>query len=161
MFFIAWIIFFGMLVYLFAEFEAKENNPNTEIKTALGQSGEKVIRLKANRRNHYVLSGKINQIPVTFLVDTGATDVVVPESLANKLKLVRGHPMQARTASDIITVYFTVIDSLQLGEITLRKIRASINPHMPGHEILLGMSALKHFEITHRGEELILKLNAQ
>lgn len=157
MFIIAWLLFFGLLVFLFGRFEKNENNPNSNITTEVGAQGEHIIHLRANRQNQYVMSGRINDIPVIFILDTGATHVVVPDHIAEKCQLARSYPMRARTANGIITVYSTQIEKLELGDITLRHINASINPHMPGNEILLGMSALKKFEITHKKGELIIK----
>ena len=58
---------------------------------------EVITILESNRQHHYVASGTINGRPVTFLLDTGATDVVIPAQLADRLKLRRG--LAARAAS--------------------------------------------------------------
>lgn len=40
--------------------------------------------------SHYVAQGKVNGQPVTFLLDTGATLVAVPENTAKELGLRKG-----------------------------------------------------------------------
>jgi len=104
-----------------------------------------------------VASGSINNTPVVFLLDTGASDVSVPEKLAQAIGLKRGRPMIYQTANGTITVYATRLDKVDLGGIVLGQVRASINPNMQGNKVLLGMSFLKHLEFTQRGDTLILK----
>ena len=49
------------------------------------------------------------------------------------------------------------IAELQIGDILLTGVRASINPAMTGNTVLLGMSALRHVEFTQRGDQLTLR----
>ena len=94
---------------------------------------------------------------MTFLLDTGATDVVVPEDLATKLQLQKGPSHLASTANGRIRVYSTTIEHLQLGSIELRNVRASINPGMNGQGVLLGMSALSAVDFRQQNGQLILR----
>ena len=96
-------------------------------------------------------------MPVTFLLDTGATDVAIPAAIARKAGLNQGYISQAATANGIIQVYSTILDELQLGNIRLHDIKASITPSMEGETILLGMSALKQIEFMQRGSNLTLR----
>lgn len=104
-----------------------------------------------------MVNGKINHKQVTFLIDTGATLISIPETVARKLQLTKGYPAQSRTANGIIEVFGTRLDSVSIGAIELNNIRATINPHMDGNEILLGMSFMRHLEMTQKGQELILR----
>jgi len=45
---------------------------------------------------------------------------------------------------------------LQIGDIVLDNVKASIIPTMQGEEILLGMSALKQVEFRQKGDFLTL-----
>lgn len=152
----AWILLLVILTYGFNNYLDQQNNPNQELKTEWNAQSPKV-KLLRNRYGHYLANGKINNIPVTFLLDTGATLISIPSSIAEKLNLKKGIATQSRTANGSITVYNTRLDSVSLGAIKLTNIRASINPHMSGEEILLGMSFLKHLEISQKGNELTLK----
>lgn len=150
---VSWILVLAGLTAIFGKWEDKQYNPNQTV--ALNNQGEVV--LQQNRQNHYIASGLINNQPVVFLLDTGATDVAVPASLAKKLGLKPGRRNKARTANGIVDIRDTRIESLQLGTIKLSNVRASINPGMTGSEILLGMSALKDLELTQRGSTLTIK----
>lgn len=153
---IAWILLLALLTFGFNKYIDQQNNPNQDVLVEFSNNIAEV-RLKQNRYGHYVANGKINHSPVTFILDTGATVISIPVSIANKLKLKKGFPMQSRTANGTITVYATHLDSVSIGAIELHNIRASINPHMAGSEILLGMSFMKNLEITQKGRELLLK----
>ncbi|MFT5561880.1 MAG: aspartyl protease family protein [Litorivivens sp.] len=153
---VAFIIALGLLTMYFADVQDTQRNPNrSPMSAAQGNAVE--VALLRNRQGHYVVSGAINRQPAEFLLDTGATDVVIPEDLAAQLLLRPGAPAQAMTANGVITVYSTSIDLLSIGDIELRNVRASINPSMRGQSILLGMSALKQIEFVQQGELLTLR----
>jgi len=152
-----WIVIMGLLAMFFQSWQEKQHNPNQDLSLSQGADGIHELTLQRNRFGHYVASGRINNTPVVFLLDTGASDVSVPESLAQEIGLKRGRPMMYQTANGTITVYATRLDTVDLGGIALRQIRASINPNMQGNEVLLGMSFLKHLEFTQRGDTLIIR----
>jgi len=154
----AWILALGLLTLFFNQFLENRYNPNRNLPAQHRQEGVREVTLQRNRSGHYVASGKINGTPVVFFLDTGATTVSIPEPLAQQLKLKRGTAIQANTANGVITAFSTELDSVALGAIELRKVRASINPQMQGDsEVLLGMSFLRQLEFTQRGETLVLR----
>jgi aspartyl protease family protein len=57
----------------------------------------------------------------------------------------------------VITGYWTMLDSVDIGGIVLRNVRASINPFAPDQQVLLGMSALSQLEFAQQGDVLILR----
>jgi aspartyl protease family protein len=154
---IAWVIVFIMLSVAFQEWQEKKENPNQAPYSQLGDSGIREVELIRNSYNAYITNGTINDRTVTFLLDTGATDVVIPEGLAKKMKLKRGRPGIAITANGRVTTFATRIDTLSVGNIVLTDIPASINPGMTGNAVLLGMSALKNIEFSQRGNKMILR----
>jgi aspartyl protease family protein len=125
---------------------------------AVNESGSQIdVLLRANRQGHYLASGRINGQSVTFLLDTGASSVSIPASVASELGLRRGAPTRYATANGVITAYRTELDSVELGPIQLKGVRGSINPHAPGDQVLLGMSFLRHLELRQRDGELLLR----
>jgi len=151
-----WILALTLLTVYFNQWLDKRQNPNAQPLATSGNGVNEVV-LERNYQHHYVASGAINGVAVTFMVDTGATTVSVPEHLAEKLQLKPGAPQMTTTANGLVETRATRIDELRLGTITLRDVRASINPGMRDDEILLGMSALKNIEFTHRNGVLTLK----
>lgn len=158
MIYAAWIVLLVILTIAFNGYLKKQNNPNQTVSSRMSKQGTPEIVLQRNRAGHYLADGFINGNRVTFLLDTGATLVSIPEPLADKLHLKKGGRYPVQTANGTIRVYSTTLDSVQLGAIELNQVRASINPHMAGEEILLGMSFMQHLEMIQRGNELILRL---
>ena len=156
MLYIAWIIVLALLTYVAGLWEQKQINPNTTPLSNHHQGRVEVI-LHQNRWGHYVTSGLINQSEVLFLLDTGASEVSIPESIAHSLKLEKGPPLRRLTANGEITVYATQIDHLSIGDIELNNIAASINPHSNDNVILLGMSVLKRVDFSQTGKQLTLR----
>lgn len=154
--FIAWGLAIALLAWFFEDKLQQQFNPNQQIQTQ--QSGnQRVVKLEQNRMGHYVADGRVNGQPVTFLLDTGATLVAIPAALAEQLNLVRGRQGMSQTANGRVVTYRTQLDSLELGGIRLNNVDASITPGMDGNVILLGMSALKQFELTQKGDTLTIR----
>lgn len=154
---IAWIILLILLTALFSGFLDQQEFPNADLQTFEANNGRAVVVLEMNRSGHYIAPGKINNVPVRFLLDTGATDVAIPEKLASKIGLQKGHRTLSQTANGTVNSYATTIERISLGGIELENIRASIFPGMPGGEVLLGMSFLKHLEMNQKGRTLTLR----
>ena len=152
--FAVWIILLGALAWVFSGVLSRQNNPNSELEIINTNDGGVEIVLKRNKAGHYLSSGYINGHPVEFLLDTGATDISVPATLADSLELEPGQPALYQTANGTVTVFLTNIKSVELGPIEMRNVRASINPGFQGTEILLGMSFLKHLQMVQKGEFL-------
>lgn len=152
---VAFCVLMGLMYIGFDTLLEQRNNPNLQLATGTGAPSRVVLKRSAAGR--YVAPGTINGQPVTFLVDTGADHVAVPERVARRVRLQRGAPMRVITAGGNVTAYATQIDSVVLGGIELRYIEGSINPAMQDEEVLLGMSFLRHVDFSKRGDELIIE----
>lgn len=157
MIYAAWLLIFAILVWFFGIVETNKRNPNQQVQTNVLEGGSKEVVLQSSTHGHYIATGKINNKKVTFLVDTGASYVSVPSRVAKKLGLKKGAPLLVTTASGEVTVYATILDSVSIGDITLHNIKADINPHMQGNEVLLGMSFLRHISVIHKGGQLSIR----
>lgn len=156
MIYVGWLLALGLLTWIFSDWLDTQRNPNRQVKSVV-DGGIYAVTLERNRYGHYHAGGLINGREVEFLLDTGATTVSVPATVAQQLGLKQGPPILSSTANGTITTYLTRLSSVSVGDITLRDVGANINPHMEGDEVLLGMSFLKHLEFTQRGNTLILK----
>ena len=154
---LAWAILLGLLAVFFSDRLEEQRNPNQEVQSAVVADGIREVVLRRNRSGHYVATGRINGESVEFLLDTGATTISVPARLARRLGLSRGRPVLASTANGTITTYATRLRTVELGDILINDVEATINPHMGGNGILLGMSFLKSLEFTQRGNTLTLR----
>lgn len=153
---IAWLILMALLFMFFQDTISKQLNPNQQLQSIQGSQGETRTVLIRNKSGHYVGTALVNNQPVDFMLDTGATTVAIDSQTAQKLGLPQGAPMQVSTANGITTAYRSRIDRLQLGDIVLTNLPTSIVPNLTGTEILLGMSALKQLEFHQQGNQLTL-----
>ena len=154
----AWLGGLVLLTLFFQDILESRQNPNAEPQVRIGKKGNSEVVLERNAQGHYVASGLINGYPVTFLLDTGATDVAIPESLADRLRLQRRRGGISQTANGPVAVWQAVLDKVSVGTIQLDSVRASIVPSMSaGSPALLGMSFLKQLEFTQKDRQLILR----
>lgn len=155
---LTWLLLLAMLTYLFSGLLQRQLNPNPDPQGLVTMNGEREVTLLRNAMGHYVASGYINGYPVTFLLDTGATDVAIPEQLADRLGLERQAGGFSQTANGVVAVWQTELSEVRLGPLQRTSVRASILPKMGrGEEVLLGMSFLKHLELVQKGNELTLR----
>jgi aspartyl protease family protein len=153
---IAWLIFLAMLFGVFDYLSSQRNNPNQNIVTTINGLQKEIV-LQRNAYGHYVSSGTINGSDVIFLLDTGATDVAIPESVAKKIGLIKGREFMIKTANGNTKAYRTHLNSVAIGDIKRYDLNATILTNIVGDEVLLGMNFLKHFEIIQKGRSLTIK----
>jgi len=153
---LAWCAALFLATRFFGQWEARQQNPNVVVTSEQGE-GFIEVKLVSNTQGHFVASGAINGHPVDFMLDTGATDVSIPASVAEGLKLEQGFGVTLSTANGLSEGYRTRIDRLQLGDIVLRDVRALVAPGLEGKQVLLGMSALNKLEFTQRGGTMLLR----
>jgi aspartyl protease family protein len=151
-----WILGFLLLALIFSKVIDHQSNPNQSVATSQSSQFKEIV-LERNRYGHYVFDGEINGKPVTFLVDTGATEISIPANLQKYLQLKPGRSFSVSTANGVVSVYSTRLDELKLGEILLTDIKAHLNPGLPDDQILLGMNVLKNMELVQRGDSLIIR----
>lgn len=152
-FVLMWVVLFALAALFFDNLIGERHNPNSA--PVSRQNGEqREVILQRNRQGHFITTGFANNSEMVFMVDTGATDVVLSEASARRASLKRGQGGFASTANGVITVYDTTIASLRVGNITLRNVKASINPHMDDDYALLGMSFLSQLEMLQKGDTL-------
>ncbi|MEH6550444.1 MAG: retropepsin-like aspartic protease [Pseudomonadales bacterium] len=153
---IAWLLILLVVGIWFQQWLEQRRNPNNNVNSSFSEHQKPQVILRANRQHQYRATGLINDEKVVFLIDTGATEVVVPANLEKKLGLRRGVSTQAMTANNLVTVYRTSIDHLKIGTLHLTNVAAVINPSMPDQTILLGMSALHQTELRHDNNQLTI-----
>ena len=153
---IAWLLFLAILFGLFDYLSSQRNNPNQQVATTINGLQKEIV-LQRNAYGHYVSNGMINNHRVIFLLDTGASNIAIPVSVANKIGLNKGHAIVIKTANGNVKAYRTRLDSAAIGDIKLYDLNAIILTNMTGEEILLGMNFLKHFEITQKGRSLTIR----
>ena len=148
-----WLAALGVLGGLYALFSMLDQNGGTVISVVAG--GAAMIVLEQDRNGHYQVEGQINNQPVNFLVDTGATDVAIPESMARALGLDFGPKVQVMTAAGPSQAWMTRLNEVSIGGIRRRNVRATITSgEFKG--VLLGMSFLRHYSLRQQDGKLVI-----
>jgi aspartyl protease family protein len=150
-----WLGALGLLAALLSLFQLVGPDGGGVVQT-VNESGRAMIVLQRDRSGHYVADGEINGFEVTFLVDTGATDVALPEAAARRMGLEFGPEMVVMTAAGPMKAWMTRLDRVSLGGLALTNVRGTIT-RGPLDEVLLGMSFLRHFRITQQGDRLLIE----
>ncbi|MGH8646217.1 MAG: retropepsin-like aspartic protease family protein [Gammaproteobacteria bacterium] len=108
----------------------------------------------------YLTSGSINNFPVEFLVDTGATLVAMNKVQAKRLGLdykLTGEQALTTTASGTAKAYYLSLDKVKVGDILLRSVPAAIIDGEFPLKVLLGNSFLNRVQMTRNGQVLELR----
>ncbi|MDJ1016781.1 MAG: TIGR02281 family clan AA aspartic protease [Paracoccaceae bacterium] len=118
-----------------------------------------LIEVPRQPDGHFHLVLEVNETPVEFLVDTGATDIVFTVEDARRAGLDPDSLTffgRARTANGDVATAFTRVDTIALGPIVHENVSVTVNSgEMPGS--LLGMSYLSRFErLEISGNQLTL-----
>jgi len=150
---IGWIMAVAVITWFVHDWLERETNPN-RVPTVTA-SGEVV--LKRGRGGHFTAGGTINGEPVQFMLDTGATQIAIPKSLAERLKLKRGMPVELLTAAGPTRGHSTRLDRVTLATIEAKDVGAIIVDELHPDVVLLGMNFLRRLEILQRGDELTLR----
>ncbi len=106
----------------------------------------KQMSLRQEKNGHYQLSGEINNTAIMFLVDTGATGVALPESVAKSANIdCNNKQLVATTANGPTSGCIVNVPTLKFGPFQVKDIKAIVLPNLS--EALLGMNVLEQFNI--------------
>ena len=118
------------------------------------------LALRRGPDGHFHARTQVNGATIDFLVDTGATDLVLSQQDARRAGLDPARlsfVQPARTANGVVYSAPVTLDRLSLGPFEDRDVRASVN----GGELstsLMGMSYLSRFtRVTVEGDRMLLE----
>lgn len=109
------------------------------------------------RGMHYMVEGTVNDTPLTFMVDTGATVTTVSREFARLAGLGHCVPHKTSTANGIATACKAVASELSLGQFQLHGVDVDIMDN-PG-DSLLGMNVIGQFRLEQQGD--VMRLSAR
>lgn len=109
---------------------------------------------------HFHLVAEVEDVSITFLIDTGASNVVLTKRDAARIGLNVSElefTGMSSTANGLVAMAPIRLESLKIGSLELKNLRASVNDGQMDQS-LLGLSALDQlsgYEV--QGDQLILK----
>lgn len=119
-------------------------------------SSSNIISIQADSMGHFTGIVLINDVPMPFMVDTGATFTTVPTKMSYPARLVFGKAYQINTANGLTVARATRINSMKIGSLELRGIEAGTTDHLD--EVIIGMNTLRLFHMTQDRNVLTLAL---
>jgi aspartyl protease family protein len=122
------------------------------------QEGRRSVSLTADARGHFAAAGSANGYPLTFLVDTGATAVVISAADARRMGVdyQSGVQVGVNTAAGQMPAWRYRFNSVKVGQIEVLQVDGMVvesGLSMP----LLGMSFLNRMEMAREGQTMVLR----
>ena len=123
---LSWIAIFGVLILIVTQWPAIR--AAIDPASPVSQAGE--VRVAARDDGHFYVRAHVNGEPVLFMVDTGATDIVLNARTAERLGFnadgLRFDGV-AETANGMVRIAGVRLDSIEVGSIRLDNVPASVN----------------------------------
>lgn len=117
------------------------------------------VRINRRQGGHFFTPGRINNQPVTFLVDTGATSIAMNSRVARELGIqyLEGRRHMVQTASGVVPAYEVTLSSAAVGSLALHNVKASVLEGSFPAEVLLGNSYLSRVNMQVESGVLVLQ----
>ncbi len=119
--------------------------------------GPQRVVLTADAQGHFMPAGQINGRAVQFMVDTGATAVILSESDAKRINLdyTKGRKVTVGTANGNVIGHQLQLDSVRIGNAQVHGVAAIVLPQSMPY-VLLGNSFLTRFQMLRNNDQLTL-----
>lgn len=162
--FLIWIAIFLIAFILFSfrgEFSIVWERMKSEIAGTSYQSvnGEQII-LTRKDDGHFWIKASVNGVPIDFLVDSGATSIVMSDTDADKAGIeydINDIPVISNTANGQSRNYRAQIDELKTETARYESVKILVSPTL-GDVNLLGMSYLNRLQSwSVNGNQMILQ----
>ena len=102
--------------------------------------------------------GAINGRSVTFMLDTGATNVAMSAADAQRIGLdfSKGQPVRMNTANGVAQGYRLTLNSVRVGDVEVYDVEAIVS-QQPMPYILLGNSFISRFSMRRDADQMVLE----
>ena len=157
----AWLLIALVLVWIYAyRFEAQQignrilavllpshgivSTDNLQTDGTAGDAASGEVRFALNQYGHYQIDARVNGVYVTFIVDTGASDVVLSPDDARRIGLADNQlnfSQRVETANGVGYAAPVTLNNIAIGPITVNRLPAMVNQAQMGYS-LLGMRFL-------------------
>jgi len=132
----------------------------SHIGSSFKQDAQPEVSIYKDEHGMFAVVGSINNFPVNFLVDTGATYIAMNKHEARRLGIdyrQYGQRSFSSTANGVVKTWDIVLNKVQVGDVTLHNVKGSVLDGDSPRIVLLGMSFLGQLEMKNQGSSLKLK----
>jgi aspartyl protease family protein len=132
---------------------------NQRIAAARTSGSAQRVVLAGDARGHFYTTVVINGASMRFMVDTGATSIVISADDARRanVRYTVAERGLSQTANGVVPFYRVKFDTVTLGDITLNNVDGAVlEGNSLGSYGLLGMSFLSRTEMRRDGDTLTL-----
>jgi aspartyl protease family protein len=116
--------------------------------------------IRAGAGGHFAVDGNVDGRLITFLVDTGASQITLRASDAERLGFfmrARDFAIKVATANGVGRAALVQLDTVQVGNIVVRDVPALVTPDEALAVNLLGMSFLSRVRWSHEDGNLVIE----
>jgi len=119
--------------------------------------GQRIV-LTADGQGHFTPQGQINGRVVQFMVDTGATLVILGEAEARRINLryEQGQRVQVATANGQVQGYQVRLGNVRVGDVQVFDVPGIVLPQAMPY-VLLGNSFLTRFQMQRTNDQMTLE----
>lgn len=138
------------------ETSAYSANPSSQAQS----SGHRTLTLFRNGSGHFETDASINGRRMSFIVDTGASVVVLRESDAARLGIhptARDYKARVSTANGTVMAAPADLNRVDVGGLSAYNVAALVLPDQALSQNLLGMSFLSRMRFEHKNGRLVIE----
>ncbi|MDO8311945.1 MAG: TIGR02281 family clan AA aspartic protease [Sideroxyarcus sp.] len=117
-------------------------------------AGDGSMEVRRQTNGHFYLPGTIESVPVTFIVDTGASVTSISGDLARQAGIRNCKEVQFQTANGTATGCIALVQHMTLGNFVLQNITVAVMPNMETN--LLGANVLRNFQVSQSDSTMLI-----
>jgi iron donor protein CyaY len=117
-------------------------------------SGDGSMEVQRQANGHFYLPGTIENVPVTFMVDTGASVTSISSDLARQVGIRNCKEVQFQTANGAANGCIALVPRMTLGNFVLENITVAVMPNLETN--LLGANVLRNFQVSQSDSSMLI-----
>ncbi len=117
-------------------------------------SGDGSMEVQRQANGHFYLPATIENVPVTFMVDTGASVTSISSDIARQAGIRNCKEVQFQTANGTATGCIALVPHMTLGNFVLENITVAVMPNMETN--LLGANVLRNFQVSQSDSSMLI-----
>ncbi len=127
---------------------AKQPTRTAKTSPKTSQPASRALTIRASAGGHFMIEADVDGADIRFMVDTGATEVMLTPEDAARIGFdlrARNFTRQFNTAGGVVRAAPVTLRRLRIGQLVLRDVEAWVN-EAPLFVSLLGMSFLRRLD---------------